>query len=1009
VEESGDAVLTLAWSPNRPILASGGADNAVRLWDSQDGASIAVLRAHSDWVRAVVWSPDGRLLASASEDKTVCIWRDLFAGNHSDIADGEMVVAADPLVLSGHSDWVRCLAWSPHGRLLASGSDDASIRVWDVGTSTCEQLLESRGGAVTSVAFAGKGMLLLAQTTRRDDAFQCWQVRTWQEIFSIPVSPSRVEIARNLDAIIAEFPDLVDTRIVDRSPADRLVEGAAYLGARNFGLGAIVTTALELSDDDPYFLGEDLGESGAYTKEVTDERALAVILDSALALNRAYAINYDRTLCYESLSDILVTWGKEAGELALWRVHAEQFAEIRTEPVTRYTNARAVLIGETGVGKTCLGRALMGEAFIPQESTAGRTVWVLQNETVPIEPLLSEEHELLLWDMPGQQGYRVVHQLYLDDVTVALLVFDSLDETGSFGEVYYWERALRQAQQLLGRTPRSQKVFLVAARVDRAGVGVSQERVDRIVSELHLDGFYRTSALEGTGIEELRQVIIQAVAWERILKVTSTELFHSIKQFLVREKEMGRLLSTVDDLYRAFTLTRTGIEETRGLRHDFDICVDRVAQVGLIQRFSWGNYVLLQPELLDAYTSALVTSARDEPDGLGSISKADVLAGSFAIPQDLRIRVPTEVEQSLLVAMVEELIRRDLALAQQTQKGEFLVFPAQTQRERPEFPDPRGQAVRYDFEGAVTNLYATLAVRLARSTIFTQPEIYRNAIQYTATSGGTCGLVLSNRGEGVASLTLFFGEETQAVTRVIFEEFVVDHLRTGLAVRREPIFRCSKPGCGLTTITPEVAQAIRAQGRTTATCHVCGTLIPLLESRERLNGPVTDEIAKLNTEIDKARNQEAWVMVRRATQNYDVFFSYNSTDSKAVKAIAKRLIEKGVMPWLYEWDQVGGKRFLPEIERAIQICRAGVYFEGDNGEGAWQEEEADALIRETKQRAGFSVIPVILPEASQVPEFPHFLKNRVRIDLRAGEDDALSALMQAITGLPIGLLEALRR
>ena len=125
-----------------------------------------VLKGHLKVVSSVAFSPDGTILASGSWDDTIKLW---------DIKTGTKI-----RTLTGHKYWVRSVAFSPDGTTLASGSEDRTIKLWNVKTGTEIRTLTGHELVVTAVAFSPDGTTLASGSY--DYTIKLWNVKTGTEI-----------------------------------------------------------------------------------------------------------------------------------------------------------------------------------------------------------------------------------------------------------------------------------------------------------------------------------------------------------------------------------------------------------------------------------------------------------------------------------------------------------------------------------------------------------------------------------------------------------------------------------------------------------------------------------------------------------------------------------------------------------------------------------------------------------------------------------------------------------
>jgi WD40 repeat protein len=801
-------ITRIAWSPDGRLLAAPADNRALRIWDVEKQVLFLDREGHSNSVVSAAWSPDGRMIVTGSYDQTARIW-DVFTGNWQ-------------RTFRGHADRILSVAWSPDGRTIATGAADNTVRLYDTSSGALESMFQQEQYPVGSIAWSPNNEFAWGSAK---GTIRIWDMQTKRLQWTL-------EGHTNLVLSMAWSPD---GRTMASSSTDRTIQiWDIEKGRRLRDLEAHhrTVTGVSFSHDGRLLASKSLDDTVRIwrcdTWQLVKELAEPTIPSSIHA-----------GIAFHPAEPVLATLGEHDTTIRIWDVNIEALLSTTPEiPSVHYRNAKVVLVGDSGVGKSGLGLVLSGKPFTATESTHGRNVWVFDSQTLELEGFQRETRETLLWDLAGQPGYRLIHQLYLNEVAVALIVIDTQRDSDPFMGVRYWDRALRQAQRPQPHASSFLKRFLIVARMDR-GSGVRSEHLKTLVSELGLDGYFETSAKEGWGIDNLATAIRSAIDWESLPKVSSTKLFHEIKRFLIEEKQSGRFLCTVEDLYYVFLKSKGYAAAMETLVEQFETCIGRIESRGLVHRLYYDNLILLQPELLDAYASALVSAVKDEPDGLGCIAEANAQSGNFRIPRGEQIK-DSDQERQLLKAMVEDLLHHEIALREQTEAGPQLVFPSQLTRERPDLHDPEGKAVSFSFEGSALNVYATLAVRLSYSGVFKKQDMWKNATIYThnESNTGIYGIFLHEYGEGRGVITLFFDAASEDLC-FIFETFVRQHLQRRVlasTIQRKRTFICLN--CGTPVIEVAVVRR-REKGFDWIECNVCQHRISLLDYEERLQGAVS--------------------------------------------------------------------------------------------------------------------------------------------------------------------------
>jgi eukaryotic-like serine/threonine-protein kinase len=203
-----DTVGALAFAPGGSVLVSADWQGKLRIWQPQTGKLLRPpIPAHNGPIPAIAFSADGKWLATAGSDMTVKLW----SVDYAPLGLGLLPGIVNPLpnlheraALAGHRGQVRCLAFSPTSKLLATGASDWTIRLWDLsrfpegGANVPARALTGHTNAVLSLAFSNDGLTLASGS--EDRTIRLWDLKELPKR-KLPV-PSET-LTGHTDAVVA--------------------------------------------------------------------------------------------------------------------------------------------------------------------------------------------------------------------------------------------------------------------------------------------------------------------------------------------------------------------------------------------------------------------------------------------------------------------------------------------------------------------------------------------------------------------------------------------------------------------------------------------------------------------------------------------------------------------------------------------------------------------------------------------------------------------------------------
>lgn len=352
-----DVLYAAQISPDKKWLATGSYDRDIILWDVATGKIVRKLTGHNGAIFDLAFSPDSQTLASASADSTIKVWQ-VSTGNRLDTLsqplkeqysvvfspDGNFILAAgadnrirkwkfvsrksakiNPLIYSrfAHENPVTQIIYSPDGKLLASISDDRSLKIWDARQILLLNVRNNLTAIPTSVAFSphsrpGFRDMLVGYSNGNQEQFQISENNTVQkDKQSGPVTPTeKYRRSRNVAKTI---------RIKEQEPNNLPKQATVLNSLAVISSGVIHSPKKNQPDVDLYRFESKAGDEWLIETNAARKKSK---LDSKIEILNAKGEQIPRILLRAVRDSYFTFRGKDSNILNDYRIHNWQEMEL---------------------------------------------------------------------------------------------------------------------------------------------------------------------------------------------------------------------------------------------------------------------------------------------------------------------------------------------------------------------------------------------------------------------------------------------------------------------------------------------------------------------------------------------------------------------------------------------------------------------------------------------------------------------------------------------------------
>lgn len=985
---------------------------------------------------ALDFSPDGRYLLCATRDSAIYVWdmekesfifestRDgvsalsaTFNPNSSGVAasysDGSVVFfdfkAKKTKAIDAHpGQWVASVIYSSDGRFMATCGTDGVAKIWNQDFVLMHSVEGGRKW-VNSISFIEIDKKLLLICSYSDGFFKVWDFISGDLLHSKEAhhhGSTKITCSPDYSLIISCGWDKT-IKIWSSKDASllRILEGHS---------GPV--EALKFSPDGNFLVSKGRdgrvifwdARSWSFLAELSAPAVETVWPCSIAIAKKSNAVAFASSHVYSSENE-------KSRRVEILSVSYERLISaksINSVNSIHHKTAKIVVVGDHAVGKSALVHRLINGDFERQESTHGQKFFIM--------PFLSgvmddgADCDAIIWDFAGQPDYRMVHALSIDNSDLALVLFDSSDIRDPLHGALFWIRQLRSIKNYC-------PIVLVASQIDRGTVGLTVDEIRAICDREGVSALIYTSAYDGTGFDQLIDVMRKLLDWNNKVSIVTTLAFKKIKDILIRLKESknNTVFISRDDLDK---LISDELRDDKFTKDQIDVALSHLENYGYLRRLrtsKGGDVILLQPERLNNLASSIILEARRNQKGLGAIEEKALSLHQYDFPE---LKGLSEGHKDILIdSAIILFIKNNVCFREidPLRLDSYVIFPALINLTKPagELSEVV-ESTFYTVKGATENLFSSLVVLMGYTNTFVRINQWKGNAQYEISRDLICGFKLISEADAEIELSLYFSQNVGLTVRTLFQAQFESFLsKKDITVRRQNRLACENKKC-MHPIDFSIVKKRLSEAKAFVFCPECGTKTILGEdesfielSREIEKQVVLQDVyAEKRNALERILFRVKNLVFERNINPPSCFVSYawgvQEHEDWVERRLASDLQKAGIIVVLDKWDNnrigssiprfvervfscdkvivVGSEAYREKYENKQQMRGYVVAAEGDLIGKRLLGGEADKM----------NVLPV-LAQGEALASFPNILQGRVYADFRS-EADYYESILELI-------------